>query len=58
MQKQEPKYKKVELVVEPQQSIARLATSFTLPGYRFDNAVRRGTKATVTFVREDRDAAR
>lgn len=47
------KFKTIDLKVDPCQGISRMATSIEVPGYVFFKMDRRGTKAKITFIRED-----
>ncbi len=48
-----PKIKKIRLRVDPDQGIAKMATSMVVEGYRFVKAERRNTQAVITFERVD-----
>lgn len=48
-----PKFRVVNLLVDPQQGVAMIAASMTIPGYVFCGMERRGIRARLKFVRED-----
>jgi hypothetical protein len=48
-----PPVRIVNLVVDPYQGIAALATAMVIPGYVFTGMERRGIRAKLKFLRED-----
>ena len=48
-----PKWHRVVLDVDPFQGAAALAVAYTPKGYSFHSMIRRGTKATIKYIRKD-----
>jgi hypothetical protein len=48
-----PPVRVVNLIIDPCQGTASIATVMTIPGYVFSEMERRGYRAKLKFVRED-----